>query len=79
MRSQTVSASLQRIAQQAVDYPDDVFTTLAHLIDVDFLLEAYRRTHKNGAPGIDRVTAKDYELDLSENLRDLHERLRNRR
>ena len=79
MRSQTVSTNLQRIAQQAVDYPDDVFTTLAHLIDVDFLLEAYRRTRKNSAPGVDRVTAKEYSENLDDNLHDLYERLRSRR
>ena len=32
LRSQTVSTKLQRIAQQARQYPDMVFTTLAHLM-----------------------------------------------
>jgi len=53
-----------------------VFTTLAHLRDVDFLREAYRRTRKDSAPGIDGVTAATYAAHLDENLRDLHERLR---
>jgi group II intron reverse transcriptase/maturase len=53
-----------------------VFTTLAHLIDVDFLREAYHRTRKDSAPGIDGVTADTYAEHLEENLRDLHERLR---
>jgi len=53
-----------------------VFTTLAHLIDVDFLREAYRRTRKDAAPGIDGVTAKQYTQNLEENLRDLYERVR---
>ena len=79
MRSPTVSTKLQRIAAQAVDYPEDVFTNLAHLIDEDFLREAYRRTRKDSAPGIDRVTAKEYAEHLDENLRDLHERLRSGR
>jgi len=78
-RPQTVSTELQRIAQQAVDYPDDVFTTLGQLIDVDFLREAHRRTRKDRAPGIDRVTAKEYAEHLDENLQDLHERLRSGR
>jgi RNA-directed DNA polymerase len=34
-----------------------VFTTLAHLIDVDFLREAYQRTRKDRAPGIEGMTA----------------------
>lgn len=76
-RSQTISTKLQRIAEQARDYPDTALTTLAHLIDVDFLREAYHRTRKNAAPGIDGVTAQKYAENLEENLNHLNERLRN--
>jgi group II intron reverse transcriptase/maturase len=75
-RSQTVSTKLQRIAEQAAFYPGMVFNTLAHLIDVDFLREAYRLTRKDKAPGVDKVTAKEYARNLDDNLGDLHERLR---
>src|SRR5215510_10779496 len=78
-RSPTISTQLQRIAEQARGYPDMVFTTLAHLRDVDFLREAYHRTGKDSAPGIEGVTADAYAEPLEENLRDLHERLRNGR
>ena len=74
-RDDWTARPLSRLAAQAVDYPEDVFTNLAHLIDEDFLREAYRRTRKDSAPGIDRVTAKEYAEHLDENLRDLHERL----
>jgi group II intron reverse transcriptase/maturase len=53
-----------------------VFTTLAHLIDVELLREAYQRTRKDSSPGVDGVTAKDYAVNLEANLRKLHERLR---
>ena len=76
MRSPTVSTKLQRIASQAADYPQLVFTTLAHLIDVEFLREAFRRIRKSSSPGLDKVTAKQYAEDLEENLVDLHERMR---
>jgi len=56
-----------------------VFTTLAHLMDVDFLREAHRRINKKSAPGLDNVTAKEYGENLEENLSDLHERLRSGR
>jgi len=79
LSSPTVSTKLRQIAEQAVCYPDRVFKTLAHLIDVDFLREAHRRTKKSSAPGIDKVTAKDYAANLDENLRDLHERMRSGR
>src|SRR5262249_6626314 len=73
--SLTITTQLQRLAEQAKQYPAMVFTTLAHLLDVDFLREAYRRTRKDSAPGIDGVTAEQYAAHLEENLRALHERL----
>ncbi len=76
MRSPTVPPHLQRIAAQAAHDADRVLTTLAHLIDEDFLREAYRHTSKSSAAGIDGVTAQQYAERLDENLRDLHERLR---
>lgn len=78
-RSPTVSMKLQRVAQQAQHYPEMVFNNLSHLIDCEFLLEAYRQTRKSSAPGVDKVTAKQYADNLDANLRDLHERLRDNR
>jgi group II intron reverse transcriptase/maturase len=77
--SPTIATQLQRIAEQAKQYPARVVTTLAHLMDVDFLREAYHRTRKDSAPGLDGVTAEQYAEHLEENLRDLHERLRSGR
>ena len=39
-------------------------------------VEAYRRTWKDGAAGIDGVTAADYEKVLETNLEDLLNRIR---
>jgi RNA-directed DNA polymerase len=47
------------------------FTTLAHHIDITWLLEAYRQTRKDGAVGVDGQTAADYEVNLMGNLQDL--------
>jgi group II intron reverse transcriptase/maturase len=52
------------------------FTTLAHHIDKDWLREAYRRTNKHGAAGIDGVTAQQYEQNLESNLEDLLKRVK---
>ena len=52
-----------------------MFTSLHHLIDWEWMLEAYRRTRKDGAPGIDGVTGADYEKDLEANLEDLLNRI----
>ncbi len=70
---------LQRIAKQAQRYPEMVFDIVFHVIDRDFLREAYRLTRKSSAPGVDTVTAQQYAENLDENLRDLHERLRDNR
>ena len=78
-RSPTISTTLQRIAEQADQYPAMVFTTLAHLIDVDWLREAVHRTRKDAAPGIDGVTAAMYAEHLEANLTDLHARLQSGR
>jgi group II intron reverse transcriptase/maturase len=40
-------------------------------MDVEWLREAYRRTRKDGAPGVDRQTAQDYAERLEENLQAL--------
>lgn len=78
-RLQPISTTLQRIAQQAASDPKLVFTSLVHLIDVPFLYEAYRRTRKDAASGVDNVTAAEYAGNLDKNLADLHERLRSGR
>ena len=78
-RSQTVSTKLHQIAKQARDYPERIFTSLAHLMDVDFLFEAYRKTRKDGSPGIDGITAEEYARNLEENLCNLHSRLHENR
>lgn len=75
-RTQTISTKLQEIANKAQAEPELTFTSLAHLMDVDFLMEAYRRIRKSGAPGVDGVTADSYAENLERNLTELHERLR---
>lgn len=42
-------------------------------------MEAYRLTRKDGAPGIDGVTAADYEVNLEANLLDLLDRIKSGR
>lgn len=70
----TVSTKLERIAKLAREMPQVALTTLAHNIDIDWLREAYRRTRKDGATGVDRQTAGEYARNLEDNLRSLLER-----
>ena len=53
-----------------------MFTSLHHVIDRDWMHEAYRRTRKDGAAGVDGVTAADYETDLEANLESLLDRIK---
>jgi len=50
------------------------FTSLAYLMDIDWLKEAYRRTRKDKAVGVDGVTAAEYAQDLEGNLQKLLDR-----
>jgi group II intron reverse transcriptase/maturase len=59
--------------------PTAALTTLGHHIDVEWLKEAYRRTRKDGAMGVDGRSAAEYAAHLDENLTALLERVRNQR
>ena len=69
-----VSPKQERIAALAKQTPQMAFTSLAYLMDLNWLREAYRRTRKDGAVGVDGVTADDYEQDLEGNLQRLLDR-----
>jgi len=69
----------RRIAELAKENPQRAFTSLAYFIDLDWLREAYRRTRKDGATGVDRQSAEDYAQKLDENLRDLLDRAKSGR
>jgi group II intron reverse transcriptase/maturase len=74
-----LSTKRQWIADLARKHPDWALTTLHQHIDLDWMAEAWRQTRKDGAPGVDGVTAADYEADLEANLLDLLERIKSGR
>ena len=47
--------------------PQMGFTSLAYLMDIDWLKEAYQAHRKDGAVGVDGVTADEYEQELEGN------------
>ena len=69
-----VSTKQERIAALAKQLPQTAFTSLAYLMDINWLKEAYRRTRKDGAVGVDGMTAAEYEQDLEGNLQRLLDR-----
>ena len=54
-------------------------SSLHHVIDLEWMKEAYRLTRKDGAPGIDGVTANEYANNLETNLLDLLDRIKSGR
>jgi RNA-directed DNA polymerase len=69
--SENVSTKQRRIAELAKQMPGVALRTLAHHIDEEWLKEAYERTRKDGAPGVDGQTATEYAANLEGNLRSL--------
>jgi len=49
---------------------------LSHHMDLEWFEEAYRRTRKDGAVGIDAQTAQQYAEDLRGNLQRLIDRVK---
>ena len=69
-----VSTKQQRIAELARQSPEMGFTSLAYLIDIEWLHEAYRRTRKDGAVGVDGQDGEGYAANLMGNLQSLLDR-----
>src|SRR5262252_3387498 len=72
---ESVSQALERIRKVARERKKERFTALFHHINVDLLEEAFSALKEDAAPGVDRLTWKDYEANLGRNLEDLHDRV----
>ena len=70
-----MSQALERIRKVARERKKERFTALFHHISIDLLEEAFYELKENAAPGVDRLTWKDYEADLERKLEDLHDRV----
>lgn len=71
---ESVSTRCQRIAELAWQSPTMGFTSLNHHLDLSWLVEAFNRTRKDGAPGVDGQTAEEYGVRLLDNLTTLLDR-----
>jgi retron-type reverse transcriptase len=71
----SVSQALERIRKVARERKKERLTALYHHISVDLLEEAFFELKANAAPGVDRLTWKDYEADLERKIEDLHLRI----
>ena len=76
---EVISTRQHKLARLAQMEPKVALTTVAHHIDMEWLREAYRRTRKDAAVGVDGVTARDYEAALERNLASLLARFKSGR
>jgi RNA-directed DNA polymerase len=66
-----VSTKQLQIAELAATRPEESFTSLNHYLDMDWMKEAYRRTRRESAPGVDGQTMEEYGKELESNLQEL--------
>lgn len=59
--------------------PDFQFTSLAHLLNVEYLRDCYKSLNRNKAVGIDNVSWEEYGRNLDENLELLVSRLKRKK
>jgi group II intron reverse transcriptase/maturase len=67
---------LASLTLRARENPKSKFISLAHLLTEDFLKECFWELKRDKASGIDGVGARDYEVNLEGNIKDLVERLK---
>ena len=72
----TTQLKLSLIAGHATRDKTMQFTSLAHLLDKEFLLECFLSLNRNKAKGVDNVGWYDYETGLMENIDSLVSRLK---
>jgi retron-type reverse transcriptase len=71
-----VYTKLRRITEKAQQEPDLQLTSLAHLLTVGLLRDAYVTLRRDASPGIDGLTTWEYDRNLDANIEALHRRLR---
>ena len=72
----TVQTSLRGIANKAKEQKKHRFGNLYEMLNEEFLHDCWRYIKKDAAYGVDRVSAREYEESLDENIRQLVERLK---
>ena len=71
LRPGSVYTRQAQIAKLAKQMPGAAMFSLAHHVDLAWMYEAFRRTRKDGAVGVDGQSAGEYAADLEENLQGL--------
>jgi group II intron reverse transcriptase/maturase len=78
-REASVQTSLQAIAEKAASQPGYRFRNLYGMLNEEMLKDSWKHIRKEAAYGVDRVSAKDYEQNLAENVHKLVDGLKQKR
>ena len=74
-----MQTSLLGIAKKASDQKTYRFRNLYGMLNEENLRDSWRLIRKDAAYGVDRVSADDYERNLESNIRELVQRLKEKR
>lgn len=73
-----MTTKITRINQIAKEKPNEVFTSIYHLINKELLEECFNELDGNKATGIDKITKDEYLMNKEENLEILLNKLKNK-
>lgn len=71
-----MTTKITRINQISKERPNEIFTSIYHLINKELLKECFDELDGSKATGIDKVTKEEYQYELDSNLNNLVERLK---
>ena len=71
-----MSTQLNQIAEKARSNSKLCFTSLAHLLTPEFLMETWAQMNRRGASGVDGETTRQFEQHIETRVRALCERLK---
>lgn len=71
-----MGTKIARIAEISKEKPEEVFTSIYHMIDKELLMECHKELDGKKATGLDGVTKGEYETKLEENIEKLLNKLK---
>ena len=72
---ETLSTKLNRLSETARNDSEFQFRNIAHLITIEMLIWLFNQLRTDAACGVDGVTVRGYENNLSPNITNLHQQL----
>lgn len=71
------ATKLDLITKRSIHNPQEKFTSLAHLLNVPYLIECFKRLNERKAAGIDNITKEDYtEQEIKQEITDTVQRMK---